>query len=993
MNTPDSTAIAIIGMSLRVPGASDLGNLWENLIAGRDCLTRFGRAELDGAGVPPNLYAQDNYVPVAGILPDIALFDAGLFELTPREASLMDPQYRLLLECSWEAIEDGGYAPGATSDRVGVFAGIGPPNYLWKNLNTSLGIKLDPLLARLLNDKDFAPAWIAYKLNLRGPVVAVQTACSTSLTSIHLAAQSLLAYECDLALAGGATVRLPQTSGYLYRKGGIESRDGRCRPFDAEASGTVSGSGAGMVLLKRASEALRDRDPIHALILGTAVNNDGADRQSFTAPNVKGQTAVMLEAWSAADVAAETISYIEAHGTGTLLGDAVELEAVSLALSSESPGPDRCLIGSIKSNVGHLDTAAGIAGVAKAVLAMKHRTIPPTAHYVTPTDRFDLQASPLEVADRAVLWEGPRPFRAGVNSFGMGGSNVHLLLEEPPSDPERSFDQAAQLLILSAKSQASLDAGIKRLGDSVRSANPRQLADISLTYRVARRPLGLRATAVGNDPASVARALQHPYRREAFRDPVAMFVFPGQAAPTFEQVPNVTELPRLAARIGQAVEVLEADGHVSFDADNRLLRRRSKQAGAVLAQVLPLAYGIGLADSLADLGVSPVGVVGHSVGELVAATYADVLDFGSAVSLLSRRAELMEETAPGAMLAVRCPAEQLVDLQADEISLSAINAADEVVLAGSDSAISTLYQELVARSIPCRRLPLNRAFHSSLMDPILPRLRAIFASMPATAPTVPIISTVTADWLPAGKVSEADHWIAHAREPVRFSSAIDKLAASHPQPVFIELGVDEVLAPVLRRKGHAAVSLRSLRRVDRLGEYGSFLSGLGELWASGLTVNWEAPHRSSGSRRVHAPTYQFDRATHWVESAARAPAGDAQGQREPDVPAAPPPPGELVVEEVTEALQRIWCELFGVSQVHSEDDFFSLGGNSLLAIELVAQVRSQLGRDLEIVQLFDTPTLGELAAQLGKQSTAAPHGEEADVEALLDDLTEAVRWE
>lgn len=969
-----ANSVALIGMSIRVPGAADYRELWDRLAAGDDCLTRLTVEDLVAAGVPASLWGRPEYVPVAGILADAESFDHRVFGLTPREASAMDPQCRVLLECAWQALEDGGYVPGRVRQRTAVFVGVGPTVYRWRHLEPALGDELDPLLARLLNDKDFVPAWIAYKLDLTGPAVAIQTACSTSLTAVHVAMQSLLARECDLALAGGATVRIPQTTGYVYREGGIESRDGTCRPFDADASGTVGGSGAGAVLLKRTEDALRDGDPIHALVLATAMNNDGARRQSFTAPNVAGQTGVMVEAWAAAGVEAADITYIEAHGTGTPLGDAVELQAIADAMRGNSRAAP-CYVGSVKSNLGHLDAAAGIAGLAKAVLALKHQLIPATAHYRRANPRFDLDAAGLRIADRQIEWTGSGPRLAGVNSFGMGGTNVHALLAEGPR-PEHGTRRSRDLeiLFLSAQTDRALDAAV---ASGVAAAGGRDAqADLAHTMATARPVLPERAAVLlrtGSDDRPIVRG-------HASRDPAVIFLFPGQGQNPEQALPLEGEqFGALRSRYAEAGEVLTSLGIVIAP---RLIEASSERDRLVLAQVLPLVAGYGFAELLAELDVRPDAALGHSLGELVAVSCLGGLGFAHAVELVARRALIMAETAPAEMVALAADQDDVRALLPADASIAAVNSAGQVIVAGPGGAIGRLSQAAAERGIAARRLATSRGFHSAALDPVLAELRALFIDAPLPTPSVRIASCLTGSWLTPAEICSADYWCRQARSTVQFAQTVDTVRSEYPDGTFVEFGWPTVSSHV-RRRGSRVVSPMDASRRTTSGDEGAFAYALAELWVAGVDVRRSATGLSR--RRVHAPTYHFDRQRHWVDAAAR----PAPVPLRPEVAA---PALSLAPDAADGGIQAgligIWIDLFGNPVLSADDDFFELGGNSLIAIELAAMVRSRLGLDLDIAVLFDAPTVRSLAERLvATEGVPTPTGD--DLDELLDRVERA----
>jgi len=524
-------------MSGRFPGAQNVEAFWHNIAAGIKSIRTFSDQALEEAGVERAQLDQPNYVKAGAVLEGIEQFDASFFGYSPREAETMDPQHRLLLECAWEALEESGYDPQAYRGLVGIFAGSGFSTYLVHNLytNPELLETIGQLQVAVGNERDSLVSTVSYKLNLKGPAVAVQTFCSTSLVAIHLACQSLLSYECDLALAGGVAIAVPHLTGYLYEEGGIVSPDGQCRSFDAQAQGSVMGNGVGVVTLKRLADALQDGDHIHALIRGSAVNNDGSVRVSYTAPGLDGQSEVIAEAMGHAAVPIETIGYIEAHGTATRLGDAVELAAMHKAFAASTAGYGSCAIGSVKPNVGHLDRASGVTGLIKTVQALRHGQLPPSLNFEQPSAELNLQHSPFYVNTH--LHEWPRregtPRRAGVSSFGLGGTNAHVVLEEAPPAQPLAPSRAWHLLVLSAKSETALQQAGRNLAQHLRAHPEQALADVAYTLQVGRTAFSHRQALVCGSREEAIGLLEGrepgrgTSRHLTQREPGVVFLFPG----------------------------------------------------------------------------------------------------------------------------------------------------------------------------------------------------------------------------------------------------------------------------------------------------------------------------------------------------------------------------------------------------------------------------------------------------------------------------------
>ena len=683
--------LAVIGLAGRFPGAADPSRLWRNLVAGVESITHFTDEELRRAGVADHLLENPRYVKARGVVEHADRFDADLFGMPPSEAELLDPQHRVLLECAWNALEDAGYAPAvAGGPRIGVFAGSVLSTYLLYHLLPRAGRGDDLADWRMVmgNDKDTLSPRISYKLGLKGPSVTVQTACSTSLVAVHLAAQSLLSFECDLALAGGVSVRCPLVAGYLYHEDGIASPDGRCRPFDARAAGTVFGSGAGLVVLKRLEDALADGDPIRAVVRGSAINNDGADKIGFTAPGTHGQTEVIVRALAMAEVEPSTVSYVEAHGTATPLGDPIEVEALTRAFRTGTQDTGFCALGSVKSNIGHLDGAAGIAGLIKTILALEHQTIPASLHFEQPNPRIDFGSSPFFVAAETRPWPaGSIPRRAGVSSFGIGGTNAHVVLEEAATRREPpTARRSAELLVISARTRAALERSVAQLRERL-EAEQLPAADVAYTLAVGRHPFRHRLARVCRGSETPAAALTSGRGRSepaetADAPPSVCFLFPGQGAqrpgmgrelydsqPVFRrELDRAAEI--LRPRLGRdLLALLFASGDDASAAGRELHETR-------FAQPALFALEAALARAWMAWGVQPQAMLGHSLGEYVAAHLAGVFDLEAGLGLVTDRAELMQQAPRGAMLAVRWGEDRLAEVLEDlpAVALAALGA-------------------------------------------------------------------------------------------------------------------------------------------------------------------------------------------------------------------------------------------------------------------------------------------------------------------------------
>ncbi|MCP4661792.1 MAG: SDR family NAD(P)-dependent oxidoreductase [bacterium] len=888
--------IAIIGMSGRFPGSSNLGSFWRNLREGVESISFFSKSELKRAGVAPELFNDPHYVPARGILKDIDRFDASFFGFSPREAEIMDPQHRLFLECAWEALEGAGYHPERDAGPIGVFAGSKLNQYALAQLNETGAQALDEIGIRIGNSKDFLPTQVSYKLNLMGPSINVQTACSTSLVAVHLACQSLLGGECDLALAGGVAITVPQKTGYLYQDGGIASPDGHCRAFDAKARGTVGGNGAGIVVLKRLEEALADGDVVHAVVRGSAINNDGSAKVGYTAPSVDGQAAVIEEALAAAGVPPETISYVETHGTGTRLGDPIEIAALTEAFSTADRRRGFCALGSLKTNVGHLDPAAGVAGLIKTVLALKHREIPPSLHFEEPNPDIDFASGSFYVNTVLQPWSrGATPRRAGVSSFGIGGTNSHVVLEEAPAIEPSGESRSRQLLVLSAKTASALESSTANLAAHLRETAAAggpdtDLADLAYTLQVGRGEFEHRRMLIVRDGDDARAGLEAPDPRRVFTrcqksgDRPVVFMFPGQGAQYVNMGRELTEEePTFRTQLDHCAELLAP----ALGSDLRQLlyppagdqeaaAARLKQTSFTQPALFAVEYA--LAKLWMEWGVRPEAMIGHSIGEYVAACLAGVFSLEDGLALVALRARLIQELPEGAMLSVPLPAAELRPLlarsESDGVCLAAINAPSLCVVSGPTAAVDALAGELAEQGTRCRRLEVSHAFHSSAIEPVLGPFAEKLAEIDLRPPNMPYLSNVTGSWITAAAATDPSYWVRHLRDPVRFADGVARLLKD-PEAIFLEVGPGRGLGALVRRQAGrddpraVLSSLSSSGDGPNASEY--LLTTMGKLWLAGFPVNWQAFHARERRSRVPLPTYPFERRRYWIEPQAPAP--------------------------------------------------------------------------------------------------------------------------
>ncbi|HEU4321542.1 MAG TPA: beta-ketoacyl synthase N-terminal-like domain-containing protein [Roseiflexaceae bacterium] len=886
--------IAIIGLACRFPGAANAEAFWHNLAGGVESITALSDEALLGLGVPRGALDDPRFVKAGALLPEIDAFAASFFGYTPREAALMDPQQRVFLECAWEALEHAGVDAETFPGLIGVYAGSSLSTYLLFNLLPTPAVADEPDTFPVMvgNDKDFLSTRVAYNLQLRGPAVTVQTGCSTSLVAVHLACDSLLSFQSDIVLAGGVSLHMPQKSGYWYQEGGITSPDGHCRAFDAQAQGTVFGSGVGVVVLKRLADALDDGDTIHAVIKGSAVNNDGALKAGYTAPSVEGQAEVVARAQAVAQIPAETIGYVEAHGTATPLGDPIEVAALTKAFRAQTEERGFCALGSVKTNIGHLDAAAGVAGLIKTVLALRHGQLPPSLHFHTPNPQIDFAQTPFYVNTELTPWPGSStPRRAGVSSFGIGGTNAHLILEEAPAPPPPAPARPSELLLLSARSPAALALAAERLAQHLQTHPALPLADVASTLQIGRRAFAHRLALVCATTAEAAEILRDPDspRRllsavEPQRRPVA-WLFPGQGAQHIGMGADLyAQAPAFRDALDRCAELLRP--LLGLDIRSVLYPNSADTAAATarleqtaLAQPALFAVEYALAQFWLGHGLQPQALIGHSLGEYVAATVAGVFSLEDALALVAVRGRLMQRMPEGAMVSVGLSAPETQELLSADLSIAAINTPNQTVVGGRPEAIGRLEQQLQALDIPCRRLHTTRAFHSPLVDPMIADFGHQLRRMRLNPPAIPVASNLTGGWLTPEEATDPAYWQRHVREPVRFLDGLRLILAE--ESMLIEVGPGHTLASLVhahpaRRPSHLVCA--SLPHVhEREGDLHTVQLALAKLWLAGAAIRW--PASGSGRQRVPLPTYPFERGRYWIAPTTR-PRAQAAGPQD-----------------------------------------------------------------------------------------------------------------
>lgn len=877
--------IALIGMAGRFPGAGSIDKFWLNLRDGVNSTTFFTDEELISAGVNPDMMNDPHYVRAGAVLDDVELFDASFFGFTPREAELTDPQHRFFLECAWEAIEHAGYYGETFEGRIGVYAGASLNRYLLNiYLNRQVRESAAGLQLLIGNRTDHLPTRVSYKLNLKGPSINIQSACSTSLVAVSVACHGLLDYQCDMALAGGVSIHLPQKSGYVYEAGGILSPDGYCRAFDAQAAGTVGGSGVGIVVLKRLAEALADGDYIHAVIKGTAINNDGSLKVGYTAPSVEGQCEVVAEALAMARIDPATVGYVETHGTATPLGDSIEFAALTKAYRARTGKRNFCAIGSVKTNIGHLDAAAGVAGLIKTALALKHKQLPPSLHYEQPNPALEMAQSPFVVNTKLTAWEtADAPRRAGVSSFGIGGTNAHVVLEESPSQTASGESRPRHLLVLSARTESALDAATGNLLTHLKDHPEENLADVAYTLQVGRKAFSHRRLVLCDGSSDAVSALESPpatrVRTNIAEDrerPVVM-MFPGQgtqyvrmAAELYQREKTFRELVEVSAKLLKPHLRLDLTD-ILYPAADQAASLSPQLEQTSLAQPALFVVEYALARLWMEWGVHPEAMIGHSIGEYVAACLAGVMSLEDALFLVAMRGRLVQQLPHGKMLALQLAEKDVRALLEtnERLALAALNSPSLCVVSGPADAVNQLANWCEKNEILASALHTSHAFHSHMMEPILGEFAAQVSTVALHPPRIPFVSNVTGEWITAKQATDPVYWASHLRQAVRFAEGVVELL-KRPERIWLEVGPGQALSAAVRETAGGAPETLALSSIKHPHEERSdlefILGTLGQLWLAGVKIDWARFHAHERRRRVPLPTYPFERQRYWVEA-------------------------------------------------------------------------------------------------------------------------------
>jgi len=878
----DESAIAIVGMACHLPGALNISEYWENLKGGVESVRFFTDEELLAAGELPENLANPNYVRAQPYLENFDRFDAGFWGFSPQDAAVTDPAHRLFLEVAYESLEHAGHTGYDNEGTVGVFAGSGASLYWMENLRTNPQLIADMgefLVRHTGNDMNFLATRLSYELDLRGPSINVQTACSSALVSVHMAAQSLLSGECDMAIAGGSTVLLPQNRGYIYRDGEILSPDGHCRPFDAKSAGTVFGSGAGAVVLRRLADAVDDGDTIYGVVRGTAINNDGSQKVGFLAPGVEGQAGAVAEALAISDTQADEVSYIETHGTGTQVGDPIEFEALNQVYRKETDKRDFCRIGSVKSNIGHLGEAAGAAAIIKVLLALQNKQIPASLNFESPNVQLDMKDSPFVINDRLHDWNIEGPLIAGVTALGAGGTNAHIIVEEAPevegADPTQ---HKQQLITVSAKTESALALAVRNLSQALKAEPELDLADVAYTLQVGRRDYKHRSVIACRDKSDLIAELDAPESKRRVSEkctdsePSLVFMLPGGGAQYSGMGHELYETEAVYRQaFDDCIDCLEPS--VAAKVKALVFAPLEQQQEATLKLQTPtltltslFACEYALAKQLEAWGAKPVAMIGHSMGENTAACLAGVISLFDAMNLVYIRGQVFEKAPEGGMLSISLALEDAKKYMPDTLDVAAVNSPDLCVATGAKAELDILQGKLQKAEVDCSIVRINVAAHSHMLDGVLEEFRSYLKSIKLSAPEIPFTSNLTGTWITDEQAMDPNYWVDHLRSTVRFAENIETVLADVSR-VLVEIGPGRTLTNLARANGASVhATFNSMRHPNEAESDTEFaLRTLGKIWANGAEIDWSVYWGDEFRQRVPLPTYPFERKAYWIE--------------------------------------------------------------------------------------------------------------------------------
>ena len=991
--------IAIIGLSGRFPGAETIEDFWQLIKNGEEAITHYSREELEKKGVAQELLDDPNYVYAVGSIPTADKFDPSFFGFTPKEADFMDPQHRIFLETCHEALEVAGYSSEKYSGSIGVFAGSGPDNYILKNLfQHGKDLRnIGEFQTIINNGKDFLTTHVSYRLNLNGPSLNIQTACSTSLVALHYACTSLISRQTDIALAGGAFVHTPREIGYMYEPGGILSPKGQCRPFDKDADGTVFGEGVGAVVLKRYEDAVKDNDTIWALVKGSAVNNDGADKVGYMAPGVTGQSQVVTLAQNNAGVKPSDVTYIETHGTGTNLGDPIEVKALTKVFRAETQEQNFCALGSIKANIGHLDAAAGVASIIKTTLALKNRKIPPSINFAEPNPELHLSESPFYVPTKLTEWtNGDKPRTAGISSFGIGGTNAHCVLQQAPENTSAKSQQEYHLIPVSAKTETALNNLKKNLVNHF-IHHECNIADVSYTLLEGRKRFKYRSAMFCTSSSGVIENLiDTPAQKVRFSQPKIAYLFTGQGSQYNKMAEGLYHtFPVFRACMDEAFEISKSK--FGLDLEQIIFSEAYKTTINNTEYTQPALFAVqySTAKLLRSFGVSPHVLIGHSIGEITAACISGLFSFEDALKLVITRGRLMQAQRPGAMLSIQLPAEKVKEILPAELDFALQNAPNFSVVSGETEAINRFKTELDTSfpDIMVIRLKTSHAFHSRMMDPALDEFREAIADITFNTIEIPFVSNTTGSWANYELVGNADYWVNHIRSSVNFVDGVNTLLEDS-NTLFIEVGPGMMLTTLLsqfeteKQKITSIPTIRHPRK--KTDDVDFFLNAVSSLWSYGADHLFDRWYEGERRQRIPLPTYPFERKRHWIDPvvpfsyhfenkneysannsnsiALKQPAEQETLHQRPELSSSYDAPSNSAEEK----LIHIWQDLLGIQSIGVNDDFFELGGHSLLASKLLVRIKNEFGTTIRLQDLNAESNSVKYIAQLLTQDTEVP---------------------
>ncbi len=979
-------SIAIIGLSGRFPGANDINEYWENISKGIESISRYTREELESKGVNPELLDNPNYVYANGIIEGAEEFDSGFFGFTPREADYMDPQQRVFLETCYKAIENAGYASDNTDNFIGVFGGSGPNNYILKNLIKSPAElkNLGELQAITNNSKDYLTTYVSYKLNFKGPSLDIQTACSTSLVSVHMACLNLLTYQCNMALAGGVFIQVPRGKGYMYYPGEIFSKNGYCRPFDRDADGMLFGEGAGVVVLKRYEDAVRDNDTIWAVIRGTAINNDGSDKVGFLAPSVNGQIDAISRAQAFAGVSPDKISYIETHGTGTKIGDPIEIEALANVFKPSTNRKNFCALGSVKANIGHLDAGAGIAGLIKTVLALKNKKIPPSVNYNSPNPNLNLNDSPFYINTELKEWEtNGTPRVAGVSAFGVGGTNAHCVVQEAPEQTSYHTNKDYHLICLSAKTKEALERQKHELHDFLHSFKG-ELADVSYTLLNGRKNYKYRAALLAHNTKSAQDRLLKCATGIQFKtNPEITFLLTGQGSQYVGMARDLYNEFSLFKKI-----VNDSHAYLSqfqIDLKNILFENNGNINNTGFAQPAIFVIQYAIYKLLENFSIKPSYLVGHSIGEITAACISGLIRFEDALRLVSVRGRLMQAQKQGSMLSVQLPASEIQKIVPDDIDIALLNAPNFCVVSGENESIDK-FNIFLTKNYPNTgtvKLKTSHAFHSRMMDPVLNEFKNELSNIEFGNINIPFISNITGTWAKKEMVSDINYWAKHIRSTVNFEAGI-KEVIENKNVIFLEVGPGTSLTTLLTQfdtDSKKNISIPTIRHPkNKISDTLFFLDAISKIWIYGGEHYFFDNYKDEVRSRIPLPTYPFEKIKHWIEPVD---AFDFNVKNDivPKIINGKEHPFEKITTELDlsdnntlstntaqNSILQIWIELLGIQEISITDNFFDLGGHSLIASQVINRINDLFKTDLPLGSLFDFPTVKQISKVIEKDN-------------------------